>query len=234
MVHKTRLLVFAFLCLTLIPATASAQQYIGVGAGLFTDDGDLTGEESRDVIGEADESYEFESRHALTGGIWYLRHSSENVRWGGGLRYYGSYQILEILEDEDDEPDPFELGPLTEIYAHAEWLIPFADDMSLVLGGQIGPSVLFPDGELQDTIDDLDEQGVEVWDTPRLGYHLAPMVGARWQLDERLSVRSDLAVRYEKLFLFAIDDDVDGVTYEKDWSTSALRYELGVAMEVRL
>lgn len=229
---------FALFCtafaLLLAPASAVAQQHIGVGAGLFSDDGDLDGEERRDVVQESDESVVFDSHNRLHGSIWYLRHASERVRWGGGLRFYGSYEIVEVPEDDDDEPDPFQLGKLTEFYVQAEWLIPFSDDKALILGGQAGPSVLFPDGEFQDTIDELEDQGVDVWNTPRVGFHVGPSVGARWELDDRLSVRSDLSIRYENLYLFAIDDDVDGVAYEKSWTTSTLRYELGFGMEIEL
>jgi hypothetical protein len=228
-------LLCAALTFVLVPASAGAQQHIGVGAGLFSDDGDLEGEERRDVVQESDESLAFSSHNMLLGSIWYLRHASEKVRWGGGLRFYGSYEIVEVPEeDEDDEPDPFQLGKLTQFYVQAEWLIPFGEDKALILGGQAGPSVLFPDGEFQDTIDELDEQGVDVWDTPRVGFHVGPSVGARWQLDDRLSIRSDLSIRYENLYLFAIDDDVDGVAYEKSWTTSTLRYELGLGMEIEL
>ncbi|QDG52792.1 hypothetical protein FIV42_19200 [Persicimonas caeni] len=219
------------------PSVASAQQYIGAGAGLYTEDGDLTGEERRDVVREEDESFSFDSHSTLAGGIWYLRHASENVRWGGGLRYYGSYEIVEIPEEEnnnDDEPQPFELGQLTDFYVQAEWLIPFGGDYALILGAQAGPSLLVPDGEFQDTIDELKEQGVDVWDSPRVGFNIAPQIGGRWEIDERLSLRGDLGVRYENLYLFAIDDNVEGVTYERSWTTSTLRYEFGLAMEIAL
>lgn len=231
------LLLFVALGLLSVPSSASAQQYIGAGAGLYTEDGDLRGEERRDVVREEDESFSFDSHNAFMGGIWYLRHASENVRWGGGLRYYGSYEIVEIPQEENnnaDEPQPFELGQLTDFYVQAEWLIPFRDDYALILGAQAGPSLLVPDGEFQQQIDDLKDQGVDVWDIPRVGFNLAPQIGARWQLDERLSVRGDLGMRYENLYLFAVDDNVEGVTYERSWTTSTLRYEFGLAMEIAL
>lgn len=237
MSKRSSLLLLVVVGLLAAPSVASAQQYIGTGAGFYTEDGDLTGEERRDVVREKDESFSFDSHNALMGGIWYLRHASENVRWGGGLRYYGSYEIVEVPEEEnnnDDEPQPFELGQLTDLYVQAEWLIPFSGDYALILGAQAGPSLLFPDGEFQEQIDELKDQGVDVWDTPRVGFNIAPQIGARWQLDERLSVRGDLGVRYENLYLFAIDDNVEGVTYERAWSTSTLRYEFGLAMEIAL
>jgi hypothetical protein len=104
----------------------------------------------------------------------------------------------------------------------------------LILGAQVGPALLVPDGEFQQEIDELKEEGFDVWDTPRIGYHIAPQVGALWELDDRLSVRTDLGIRYENMFLFAIDDEVDGVAYERSWDTSVLRYEFGLAMEVKL
>ena len=220
----------------LIPTAASAQSYIGVGGGLFSDDGELQGEETRDVARSDDESFQYESDNLLMGSIWYLRHATDSVRWGGGLRYYGSYEILEIPEDpdNDDEIQPFELGQLTDFYVQGEFLLPFGGNKALLLGAQAGPSLLVPDGEFQRTIDDLDEQGVDVWNTPRLGFNLAPFVGGTWEIDDRLTARADLGVRYEQLFLLAIDDNVDGVAFEKSWSTSALRYELGLSFEVEL
>jgi hypothetical protein len=223
-------------CLLLVPASALAQQYIGTGAGIYTDDGDLEGLERTDVVQENDESFSFDSHNSIVGGIWYLRHASENVRWGGGLRYYGSYEVLEVPDDEnnDDEFQPYELGQLTNFYMQAEWLVRFGGDKALILGAQVGPSLLVPDGEFQQEIDELKEEGFDVWDTPRIGYHIAPQVGALWELDDRLSVRTDLGIRYENMFLFAIDDEVDGVAYERSWDTSVLRYEFGLAMEVKL
>jgi hypothetical protein len=228
-------------CLLLTPLIASAQQastqqFIGTGAGIYTDDGDLEGLERRDVVQESDESFSFDSHNSIVGSIWYLRQASENIRWGGGLRYYGNYEVLELPDEEgnDDEFQPYELGQLANFYMQAEWLIPFADDMDLILGAQLGPSLLMPDGEFQQTIDELKDQGVDVWDTPRLGYHVAPQVGGRWVVDDRLAFRGDLGVRYENLFLFAVDDNVEGVAYEKSWTSSVLRYEFGLAMEVKL
>jgi hypothetical protein len=217
-------------------AKTSTPQYIGTGAGIYTDDGDLDGLERTDVLEEDDQSFSFDSHNSIVGSIWYLRQASESIRWGGGLRYYGSYEVLEVPDDEDndDEFQPYELGQLTNFYMQGEWLVRFSGDKALILGAQIGPSLLVPDGEFQQEIDQLKDDGVDVWDTPRVGYHVAPQIGALWELDDRLSIRTDLGVRYENLFLFAVDDNVDGVTKEKTWTTSVLRYEFGLAMEVQL
>lgn len=235
MVKYPRLFFFAVIGLCLAPAVASAQQYIGTGAGLYTDDGDLTGERRVDLQ-EDDESFSYEAHNTLSGGIWYLRHASENIRWGGGLRYYGSFEVLEIPEEEDsdDEIQPYELGQLTDFYLQAEYLVPFGGNKAFIIGAQIGPSLLMPDGEFQREIDALKDEGVGVWDSPRIGYNIAPQIGGKWEFDDRLAVRADLGMRYESLYLFAVDDNVDGVSYKRDWTTSTLRYEFGLAMEIRL
>lgn len=215
---------------------SSTNQYVGVGAGLYLDDGELVGSETRDIVDEDDESYFFEADNTLMGSIWYLRDWSENIRWGGGLRYYGSYEIVEVPEepDPDEEPQPYELGQLTDFYVHAEYVIRFADSYGLALGAQVGPSLLFPDGDLQREIEELDEQNVDVYDGPRIGFNFAPVIGALWQFDDRLTLRGDFAVRSDTLYIFAIDEDVDGVAFQKSWDIDTLRYEFGLAMEVQL
>ncbi len=242
MTNHQRLFALVVCVILAVPAIASAQQasaqqFVGVGAGVYTEDGDLSATEKRDVAPSQDQSYSYDSHNMMMAGIWYLRNSSENIRWGGGLRYYGSYSIVEIPDQpngNNDQIDPYELGQLTDLYVQAEWLLHFGGNKALILGAQLGPSILSPDGEFHNAIKDLKDQGVNVWDTPRLGYNVAPQVGGLWQLDDRLSLRADLGVRYESLFLFAIDDNVDGVAFSKHWSTSTLRYEFGLSMEVKI
>ena len=161
---------------------------------------------------------------------------TKNVRAGAGLHYYGGYEaVREPEEDEDAEDiDAYELGQNLTLFARGEWLVSFADDMGLVLGAQAGLIGLFPDGEFKREIEALRDEGVTVFGGPRPGLSLAPIVGARWQLDERLALRADFAVHWERIILFNLSTEVENNNFERSWTAKILRYNLGIGMEVTL
>ncbi|MFW5966696.1 MAG: hypothetical protein ACOCV2_04210 [Persicimonas sp.] len=240
MFHRTLTFVALAFSLLMFSSTASAQQVIGLGASLHADDGVYEDRVRVDQISESEDSYAFQSESSLLGGIWYLRHANEHVRWGGGIRYFGSYGLIdeedaeEFDPEEDEELEAYELGRLAQLYAAAEWVIPMADELSLLLGAQIGPSLLFPGDDLEEDIEELEDEDVGVWKTPRFGTHFGPHVGAVYQLTDLVSLRADATMRHESLPLFGVNDEVDDVRYEKSTTTTTLRYEFGFAVEVAL
>lgn len=238
--HRALAVATLVLSLLMISSAASAQQVIGLGASLHADDGVYEDRVRVDEISESESSYSFQANSALLGGIWYLRHANEHVRWGGGIRYHGSYGLVDEEDaenfdpDEDDELEAYELGRLAQLYATAEWVIPMADELSLLLGAQLGPSILFPGDDLEEDIEELDDEDVGVWQAPRFGTHFGPHVGAAYQLTDLVTVRADATMRHESLPLFGVKDEVDDVRYEKSTTTSTLRYEFGLAVEIAL
>ncbi|MGM0556634.1 MAG: hypothetical protein ACQEVA_09685 [Myxococcota bacterium] len=209
--------------------------YVGVGLGFYTENSRLDGETTRQIDTD-DDSFDYSADNFLQGSIWTMMSAGDRLRAGIGLHYYGSYEtVREPEEDEDPEDiDARELGQYATLFARGEWLLPFADDYELVLGAEAGVSALFPDGEFRRRIEGMEEDGISVFSGPRPGISLAPLVGARWQLDERLALRADFAVRWERIFLFNVSDTVENISYERTWTAKVLRYNLGIGMEVTL
>jgi hypothetical protein len=209
--------------------------YIGVGLGVYLENSRVDGE-TTELVDTTDNSFDYSADNFLQGSIWTLKTATKNVRAGAGLHYYGGYETLPEPE-EDQEPEDVEaseLGQKLTVFARGEWLVPFADDKDLVLGAEAGLVALFPDGEFRQRIENMKDDGITVFGGPRPGVSLSPIVGARWQLDERLAIRADFAVRWQRIILFNVSDEVEGNNYERDWTAKILRYNLGVGMEVTL
>ena len=214
---------------------AAGPSYVGIGLGVYLENSRLEGETTR-LVNTTDQSFDYSADNYLQGNIWLLKTVTKNVRAGAGLHYYGGYEaVREPEEDEDAEDiDAYELGQNLTLFARGEWLVSFADDMGLVLGAQAGLIGLFPDGEFKREIEALRDEGVTVFGGPRPGLSLAPIVGARWQLDERLALRADFAVHWERIILFNLSTEVENNNFERSWTAKILRYNLGIGMEVTL
>jgi hypothetical protein len=208
---------------------------IGVGIGAFSEDSRREGEEIRENE-TTDESFDYTADDFLSFQLWYLQPVIPRVRVGGGVRYFGSYELMrEPGEDESAEDvDAYELGQMATLFGRAEWLIPFADDMQLILGAEAGGTILFPDGDFRTTIDEMVDQDISVYEGPRFGFMLAPLVGGRWKVDDRLAVRLDLSMHWQRINLLGVDDTVEGVDYRRAWTAKILRYHVGLGMEVSL
>lgn len=208
---------------------------IGVGIGAFSEDSRREGEEIRENE-TTDESFDYTADDFLRFQLWYLTPIIPRVRAGGGIRYFGSYEMMrEPGGDESPEDiDAFEVGQMATLFGRAEWLSPFADDMQLILGAEAGGTVLFPDGDFRTTIDEMVDQDISVYEGPRFGLMLAPLVGGRWKVDSRLALRLDLSMQWQRLNLLGVDETVEGVDYRRDWSAKILRYQVGLGMEVSL
>lgn len=209
---------------------------VGTGLGFYFENSRLEGEETRESQ-TTDQSYDYSADNLLRGSLWFLKAISGNrVRVGGGLAYFGAYEgMREPEEDEEaDEIEAYEYGQMVTPFARGEWLIPFLDRFQLALGAQAGLTVLFPDGEFRREIDDMKDQDISVFGGPRFGVDLAPRVGTRWQIDERLALRADFGVHWQRIFMLNVDDSVEGVDFSRDWTLKVLRYDLGLTMEVAL
>lgn len=213
---------------------AGAQTSLVVGVGVFGEGSDVEGNE-RIEVRDNERNFEYSSDSFLNGSLRVLRPLSGSVFWGGGVTYYGTYRgLIDEGEDTPDPPDTYEFGPLLELGVLLEWRIGVTEKIDLALGAQAGLALLFPGGDLAAEIKRLKDQDVGVWDLPRPGYFLAPQIGARWKLDERLALRGDLLFKWERLHLFGIDEVVDGVEYERHSQANILRTEFVVGLEIAL
>lgn len=224
--------------LMFLSATAHAQTVVGVGAGAFFEDSKLTGLE-RIAVQEEEQTYDYRSHGFLSGGLWFLFQLSQRVRVGSAIDYYGSYISATKCqegecEDPEFEPDLYEFGKLLEFYARVEYALPVLQNIDMILGGVAGTPILFPGGNLDDEIDGLQEQGAGVLSLPKIGYVVGPNLGARWKYSDHLSVRSDLFVKWEQIFIFRTTQEIDGIGFKKNWTTGTLRYELALGIEVAL
>lgn len=230
-------LVFTLMLLC-APNTAAAQTVVGVGANAFFEDSKLNGVQQI-AVQENDESYEFRSDGFLTGGFWFLFQMGDRIRAGSMIDYYGTYASLTKCQegqcdDEEFEPDRFEFGKLVEFFGRFEYGIPMAESAELILGTVFGLPILFPSGDFEEEISGLQDEGASVLGLPRIGYLVGPNLGARWKYSEHLSVRGDLMVKWEQIFLFRTSQSIDGISFRKNWTTGTLRYEIGVGLEVAL
>ena len=220
-----------FLCVCSLPV--HAQTVLGIGVGIFTEDSDLDGEEQASVE-LRDESFAFSSDGFLSGSLYVLKPWTKSFRLGGQLTYYGSYIASIAPEDENDETQTYEFGRLLELSARLEYILPVTDTIDVMLGGMMGIPILMPDGEFQDEIDRLKDQEVGVFDLPRVGYLLSPVIGGRWKYSDHVYFRGDLLFKWEQLFLFRTTEEVQGIPFRKTWSTSTLRSEFTLGVEVVL
>lgn len=217
-------------------AVANAQTVLGIGPGFFVEDSDLSAEEQASIE-LRDESFAYTSDGFLSGSIYIMKDWTESIRLGGQVTYYGTYSASVTPEGDnnnDEEPQIYEFGRLLEVSARIEYLLPVTDTIDLALGGMAGFPILIPDGDFQAEIDRLKDQEVGVFDLPRIGYLLSPVFGARYKYSEHLYFRGDLLFKWEQLFLFRTTEEVQSIPFRKTWSTSTLRSEFTLGIEVVL
>lgn len=231
---RLRMLVVSWVvvCGLLFSTAASAQTSLIVGVGGFFEGSNVEGRE-RIAVQDRERNFDYSSDSFLNGSLRLVRPLTGSFYWGGGVTYYGTYRGK--IDEGDDTPDPpnlYEFGPLLELGGLLEWRLGVTEAIDLSLGLQAGLALVFPSGEVAEEIKSLKDQNVSVWDVPRPGYYVAPQIGARWKLDERLAVRGDLLFKWERLHLFGIDEVVDGLEYERSAVAKILRTEFVVGLEI--
>lgn len=209
---------------TLFAVPASAQERIGAALDLWLDASQMSGEQSINAS-RLDESFDY---GAAGGSVsaWALFQAKEHVRAGPGLRVYGNY-------GSGDNPD-FLFGFLSEAFLMGEYSLRAFEKVDAIFGGRAGLAVLFPGQKFGEEIARLQRDGVGVWSLPRLGWLAGFDLGARRKMIGQLSLRADVIGQYEQLFLFADDELVDGLRYQKHWSTHSIRLGLLIGVEVAL
>jgi hypothetical protein len=201
---------------------------VGLGGDLFLEGSRMTGEQSINTS-RIDESFDYSSLGFLSATAW-LNTSvptvSERLRVGAGLRIFGNYGAGGGRQ--------FGFGLLNEVFVNGEYGLPVADKMEVVFGARAGLSFLVPNREFAAEIRRLQEQGVSVWNVPRVGWLLGPSVGARRRMSDRIWLRADLLGQAEQQYLFATSQEISGLRYTKTWSTLALRLGLTLGAEFAL
>jgi hypothetical protein len=201
---------------------------IGVGGDLFLEGARMTGEQGINAS-RRDESFDYTSAGFLSATAWMttpVPMVSERLRLGAGLRIFGNYAAGGGRE--------FGFGLLNELFISGEYGLPVADKMEVVFGGRAGLSFLIPNREFAAEIRRLQEQGVSVWNVPRMGWLVGPSVGARRRMSERIWLRADLNAQAEQQYLFATSQEISGLRFTKHWSTLGLRLGLTLGAEFAL
>lgn len=201
---------------------------IGVGADLFTESSQMSGEQAINAS-RRDESFAYKSASFLSATLSMsvpAPIASERARIGGAIRLFGNYGA--------GGDRVFGFGLLNQAFITAEYGLPVAQQFEAVFGARGGLALLFPGREFSAEISRLQDQGVDVWSVPRIGWQLGLSVGARRQMSEHILLRADLSGQYEKLFLFSTSQEIDGLQFNKDWSTSGIRLGLTLGIEFAL
>jgi len=207
---------------------ASKKLRIGVGVDLFTEDSRMSGEQAINTS-RRDESFDYSGGNflSLTLGMSVPAPiASERARIGGGVRLFGNYTR--------GGDAVFGFGMLNQAFITGEYGLPVGKQFEAMFGARGGLQLLLPGREFSAEINRLQDQGVDVWSVPRVGWLAGLSLGARRQMTEHILLRADLAAQYEKLFLFATSQEIDGLQFNKDWSTSGIRLGLTLGIEFAL
>lgn len=201
---------------------------VGVGGDLFAEGARMSGEQGINTS-RFDESFDYSSASFMSATAWMstsVPSTNERLRMGAGLRIFGNYG--------GGGGRDFGFGLLNEAFVTGEYGLPVADQMEVLFGARAGLAFLLPGRELEAEIRRLQEQGVGVWNVPRVGWLAGPSVGARRRMSDRIWLRADLAGQAEQLFLFATTQDISGFRFTKNWSTLGLRLGLTLGAEFAL
>jgi hypothetical protein len=216
------------------PNVAAERFQLGVGVGFFGEDSErrresLTGgQQTRD-----EEPEELESSGIYNLQVWYLQPIwFRGFRLGGGLAWFNEYAVEAPDAEEDDEP--FVMGQLFQLGLQSEYELNAAGRLGVVFGLRGGASFLFPSSNLRDDIEDLGRRGFDVWESPQLGLYLAPLLGVRFPLSKRVSLRSDLSVQFGKLWLYDAEGEAAGITSERSSTLGTTRIQFLIGLDFGL
>jgi hypothetical protein len=209
-------------------ARAAAKMRIGVGLDLFTEKSRLSGAQSINTS-RTDESFDYKSNTFLAATLSMSIPApilSDRARLGGAVRMFGNYSA--------GGDRSFGFGLLNQAFVTGEYGLPVPNRFEVVFGGRAGLSMLLPGRDFNREIDRLQIQGVDVWSVPRVGWLAGLSAGARRQMNEHIYLRADLSAQLDKTYLFATNQEIDGLEFSKSWSTNALRFGFTLGAEFAL
>jgi hypothetical protein len=199
---------------------------LGLGLDLFGEGSHMSGGQWINAS-HRDESFDYSSSKFLSATAWLHFAKSERLRWGPGLRVFGNYAA--------GGNRSYSFGLLTEAFATGEYGLPVSERFEVVMAGRAGLALLVPGGAFSEEIRRLRAEGASgVWPVPRVGWLLGLSAGARRRMSERISLRADLGLNLERLYLFRTDQEVSGLHFQKNWTTQALRLGLTLGAEFAL
>jgi hypothetical protein len=67
-----------------------------------------------------------------------------------------------------------------------------------------------------------------------LGLYLAPLLGVRFPLSKRVSLRSDLSVQFGKLWLYDAEGEAAGITSERSSTLGTTRIQFLIGLDFGL
>jgi hypothetical protein len=222
----------ASLTLVLLAAAgpALADTRIGLGLDLFTESSRLSGHQTINTARQ-DESFDYNSKGFLSATLSLsipALISPERARMGAGVRVFGNYGAGGEGQRE------FGLGLLNEIFVSGEYGLPVADKTEAMFGARGGMALLVPGQQFSEEIRRLREQGVDAWHVPRVGWLAGISVGARRRMGQHLLLRGDFSGQLQRLFLFATSQEIQGLDFNKSWSTFGLRLGFTLGVEFAL
>lgn len=209
---------------------AQADTRIGLGVDVFTESSRLSGHQTINTARQ-DESFDYNSKGFLSATLNLSIPASispERARMGAGVRFFGNYGAGGEGQRE------FGLGLLNELFVSGEYGLPVAAKMEAVFGARGGVALLVPGKQLSEEIHRLREQGVDVWNVPRVGWLGGISVGARRRMGEHLLLRADFSGQLQRLFLFATSQEIQGLDFNKSWNTFGLRLGFTLGAEFAL
>ena len=229
------LAVLSLIAIWMLPSTVFAEGDLLIGGTTYFESGLMDGEE-RVSVQESDESFEFTNGNYFSARLGYMRPIAGSIHIGGALDFIGTYraELVEEDPDPDDPPEYYEFGTLLEAMILAEWRLALGESFGLGLGAHGGAAVLFPRGDFDADIRELQDQDVGVWRVPRPGYGGGAHAAFTWRFDERMSLRAETGVKWQWIMLFRTNTTVDDVSYRKRWTSSARRAHLGVMLQIDL
>lgn len=209
-------------------ARLSSRMRVGIGLDLFTEKSHLSGAQAINAS-RTDESFDYKSHTFLAATLSMSIPApvlSDRARLGGAVRMFGNYSASGNRS--------FGFGLLNQAFVTGEYGLPVANRMEVVFGGRAGLSMLLPGRDFSKEIDRLQIQGVDVWSVPRVGWLAGLSVGGRRQMNEHIHLRADLSAQLDKTYLFATTQEIEGLKFSKDWSTTALRLGFTLGAEFSL
>lgn len=217
-----------------LPTPADAQARIGVGPGGFAESGQLQAHQSYDGD-STDHGFEYRNTDYTGVRLHYLRPYDDVLTIGVGLGFDGIYRA--DMLDASNFPGStriYELGPLFDLFATAEWRLPFAEGAEAGIGGRLGMSAVIPTGDLAAEIDDLRSRDFDVNGLPRFGWSFESYGVATRRLSSRLWLRTEVGIQWQTISLFRLQQTRGDSTYRRQWSTGTMRGRIGISVVFQL
>ena len=134
-------------CVWAAPGRAEAWT-IGLGGQIYGDDGEIDGVKRVGPQAPQRQDRQFYADNTASVAIWALTARSERSRWGGGVRFYGGYGLIDDGAEENvaegEEVPVYDLGTLADIYGQLEWLLPVLEgdhEVDFIIGDHTAVAV---------------------------------------------------------------------------------------------